>query len=102
MTRLPRILSFLLVFGSMWLYGSFAMPSVDHTMGDMMSPSCLEHCLSTLHLDVADDGVGVSAVGVIESPVHEKTIHSDFSSTYAMRVESHHDPSQILTIQKRE
>lgn len=75
------------------------MSSMDH---DMMGPSCLEHCLDALHLDVSDDGLVVGGTVVVSSPGDEIKIPVSFSSVSLVQIESHHDPSQILTIQKRE
>lgn len=100
--RLSHILSLCLVFGSMWLHGVLAMPLSDHDMGDRMSPSCLEHCLSALHLGVSDDGIWVDATGVVEHPVRMESILPGGAFIRMVSVESHHDPSQILTTIKRE
>lgn len=100
MTRLPRLIALCLVFGSMWLHGVIEMPSDDHVMA---TQSCLEYCLSSVHIDSADEAIVGTAVS-LPSPITENwgqntSVATDVSG---WATDSHHDPGQILTIQKRE
>lgn len=99
MTRFPHLIALCLVFGSMWLHGVVVMPSSDHVMA---APSCLEYCLSSVHTDSADEAlVGTAATfpNLITQNWGQIRI-TNFSLT--LSVDSHHDPSQILTTIKRE
>ncbi|MCR4314684.1 MAG: hypothetical protein NUV84_05605 [Candidatus Uhrbacteria bacterium] len=99
MSRLPHLIVLCLVFGSMWLHGVVVMPSSEHVMA---APSCLEYCLSSVHTDTADEAL-VGTAATFPSPVIEhwgQVWIVDFS--WAPSVDSHHDPSRILTTIKRE
>lgn len=88
-----------LVFGSMWLHGVIAMPSSDHVMA---AESCLEYCLSSVHTDSADEALAGIAVTFPASEIQQWGQVRDRAFSWAPSVESHHDPSQILTTIKRE
>jgi len=101
MTRLPHILSLLLVFGSMWLHGVFLVPSMDHDIAPVSS--CLVSCLNMVHVDGADEALSpVLFTGIAHSTASVQIIPVSFVSETSIRIDSHHDPSQILTTQKRE
>ena len=102
MTRLPHILSLFLVFGSMWLHGGVAFAQEEMSGMDMpsMGSSCLQYCLDAVYVDEADDGLVVVDLSVPEFEPIGQMIRTPF--VWFPCVDSYHDPSQILTIQKRE
>lgn len=99
MPRIPSILTLCLVFGSMWLHGGFGV-SMDEMDHGMMGPTCLEHCLDAVHVDSADEGTAVVFVdGVSSQTVDVRLVQVPMPTPI---IESHHDPTRILTTIKRE
>lgn len=99
MPRLPHLIALCLVFGSMWLHGVVEMPSSDHVMA---ASSCLEYCLSSVHTDTADDAL-VGTAATFPIPVTENWGQVGlWAFSWTPSVDSHHDPSRILTTIKRE
>ncbi len=75
------------------------MPAEDHH--GMMGPTCLEHCLDAVHADEAGSGLIASGIEASVQQTLESSSQVSFSWTNT-RIESHHDPSRILTTIKRE
>lgn len=84
----------------MWLHGSVSMFVGEHPME---GPSCFEQCLSSLHLNTADEGLVVSgAMAAFPSRTDEREIDPVATASVRTAGESHHDPGRLLTIIKRE
>ncbi|PJE76667.1 hypothetical protein COV05_03240 [Candidatus Uhrbacteria bacterium CG10_big_fil_rev_8_21_14_0_10_48_16] len=98
--RLPHLLMFSIIFGSIWIQGMVPDVHGDH---GMMDQNCLEHCLSSFHLGTVDDGIVVSiAYLAVESSVREERYRIQDEVTQERDFASHHDPGRILTTIKRE
>jgi len=82
----------------MWLQGVLVIHEDDH---GMMGPTCLEHCLSAIRVDDANDGFVVATISLPVPQIIESSFPVSFSWGIP-RIESHHDPSQILTTILRE
>lgn len=103
MIRLAHFMVLCLVFASMWLHGGVAFAQEEMSGMDMssMGSSCLQHCLDAVHVDEADDGLAQTSVTL---PIVE---HMGVRSGYGLfswrpPIDSHHDPSRVLTTIKRE
>ncbi len=78
----------------------FAQEEMRGVNMESMGSSCLPHCLDAVYVDEADDGLVAFDVSVPEFEPLIQTIQTSF--VWSPSVDSHHDPSQILTVQKRE
>jgi hypothetical protein len=99
--RFSHMLMMCLVLGSMWLHGSgFVMPMNDEMDMNTMGSTCLEHCLQAVHVEESDEGAGVAPVAVVWSESIESVVIP--YTNLVIDLESHHDPTRVLTTIKRE
>lgn len=92
-----------LAFASMWLHGGvvFAQEGMDGMDMSSMGSSCLQHCLDAVHVDEADDGLTQTSITLpIVAPIGVRSCYVFFA--WLPSVDSHHDPSRVLTTIKRE
>jgi hypothetical protein len=86
----------------MWFHGSVVFSQ--HNMGDMdmgsMGSSCLQHCLDAVRASDADDGLVVVGLSVPDIKPHAQVLQTSY--VWSPSIDSHHDPSRILTTIKRE
>lgn len=105
MQGFSRLAALLVVFGSVWMHGVLPVAVSAHDMkSDMGMPSCLSHCLATIH---ADSTHNVTTPSVFHFVVSESSDAITFSSSstsspLSTSTTSHHDPWQILTTIRRE
>ncbi|TAL49770.1 hypothetical protein EPN81_04720 [Patescibacteria group bacterium] len=102
MVRLVHSLILFIVFASMWLHGGVAFAQGQMSEMDMssMGTSCLQHCLDAVHVDEGNDVLIVMGLFIPEFSPTVEGVRAE--KIWLPCVESHHDPGQILTIQKRE